>query len=179
MVFSRNPGKGKDLSSYQKRNKPPQISSSFVCWTLQEISNRIEEYAEQVHAISDNQFGFRSGRSTTDAISAVCKIGHEAMSGTRWLCGAKEYCAVITLDVKNAFNTARWTNITNVLRIIKTAKYLPNIVQSYFSDGVLFYDISDGPKQCNVTSGVPKTSVLGPLLWNIMYDGILRIRKPK
>ena len=87
------------------------------------ISNRIEEHAEQVHAISDNQFGFRSSRST-NAISAVCKIGHEAIRGTRWLGGAKEYSAVISPDVNNEFNSASWTNNTNVLRTIKTAKYL-------------------------------------------------------
>ena len=85
------------------------------------ISNRIEEHAEQVHAISDNQFGFRSGRSTT--ICAVCKIGHEGMSSTRWLDGAKVYRAVITLDVNNAFYSTSCTNITNVLRSIKTPKY--------------------------------------------------------
>ena len=79
--FCRNPGEGKDLGSSQK-----EITSSYRPLCMLEttgkvfegvISNRIEEYPEQVHAISDNQFGFRSGRSTTDAISVVCKIGHQ------------------------------------------------------------------------------------------------------
>ena len=29
-----------------------------------------------------------------------------------------------------------------------------------------------------MTSGVPQGSVLRPLIWNIMYDGVLRLRLP-
>ena len=29
-----------------------------------------------------------------------------------------------------------------------------------------------------MTAGVPQCSVLGPLLWNLMYGGVLRLRMP-
>ena len=77
--------------------------------------------------------------------------------------------------MKNAFNTANWLNIVNALKALKTPQYLVTIIQDYLSNRVLIYDTDLGPMQYNVTAGVPHVSVLGPLLWNVIYDGVLRI----
>ena len=68
------------------------------------IYNRLLTCAEAGGALSDLQYGFRKGRSTVEAIRRVVDIARDAIEGVRWKFGTKEYCAVVTLDVRNAFN---------------------------------------------------------------------------
>lgn len=83
-----------------------------------------------------------------------------------------------TLDVRNAFNSAKWNCIMRALSGANVPGYLRRMVASYFTDRILKYDIEDGPKEYKITGGVPQGSVLGSLLWNTMYDGLLKIVLP-
>ena len=77
------------------------------------IYTRMEVIAEK--HLSEKQFGFRKGRSTISAINLVVETAKKAISGTRWKNGEKEYCAVVMLDMQNAFNSARWDRIMEAL----------------------------------------------------------------
>ncbi|XP_046869132.1 uncharacterized protein LOC124461686 [Drosophila willistoni] len=50
----------------------------------------------------------------------------------RWKGGSKKYCLVVTLDVKNAFNTADRGRILDALQSFSDPAYLRAIVWSYF-----------------------------------------------
>ena len=117
--------------------------------------------------------------ATVDAINLVVNIAKDAISGTRWKNGEKQYCAVVTLDMQNAFNSAGWVRIMETLDQFGTPQYLQKLIASYFTDRILQYDTDDGLKVYRVTGGVPRGSVLGPLLWIIMYNGLLKLTIPR
>ena len=69
--------------------------------------NRLEQHLEKgAEDLFDNQYEFQKERSTINAIKKLTTIAGNAIEGTGWMHGSKEYCAVITLDVRNDFNSA-------------------------------------------------------------------------
>jgi len=138
------------------------------------ICTHLEKELDQLRALSDHQFGFRRKRSTIDAIQPVTQLAANAIEGERWLGGSKEYCLVCTLDVKNAFNSANWNLVLQALHRMGISNYLIDLVADYFKDRVLTYSSDVGVHEYLVTGGVSQGSVLGPILWNVMYDEILR-----
>ena len=68
------------------------------------ILQRLQAHLVGETGLSENQFGFRKGRSTVDAIQAVVNITTNARKETG---KRKGFCALISIDIRNAFNTAR------------------------------------------------------------------------
>lgn len=139
------------------------------------ILNRLTKYTEREGGLSNRQFGFRKGRSTVDAINMVLETAGIAVQPKR---RGMRFCAIVTLDVKNAFNSASWYAIARSLHRLKVPEYLCKLIKSYFENRVLMYETDEGPCEINITAGVPQGSMIGPLLWNSMYDGVLTLGLP-
>lgn len=53
-------------------------------------------------------------------------------------------------------------------------RYLTDMVVSYLSNRTIVYEGNGEPYSSPVYAGVPQDSVMGPFLWNVVYDDIIR-----
>lgn len=114
---------------------------------------RLNEHLDKTSGLSANQFGFRRGCSTEDAINMVLDLAKWANHG---LTRKKELCVLVALNVQNAFNFAPWKYVDGALQRRGVLHYLVNILLLY-----TYYKVSaDGRSTIRpVTGGVPQGSV--------------------
>ncbi|CAK9815594.1 Putative 115 kDa protein in type-1 retrotransposable element R1DM [Anthophora plagiata] len=122
--------------------------------------------------LSEDQYGFRRGRSTLDAIRRVRTLAEAAVS-------EGGVCIAISLDIVNAFNTLPWEAVRGALIHHRVPPYLRKVLGAYLSGRWIEYTGRYGVRrERQVHGGVPQGSVLGPILWDLAYDVVLRAALP-
>lgn len=81
---------------------------------------------EDENGLADEQYGFRKARSTVGVVGRVVNLTREAMLSGKC-------CAVVTVDVKNAFDPANWGRIKESLAKINAPCYLVKLIECYLS----------------------------------------------
>ena len=90
-----------DASSY----RPICLLDTMEKLLEEMLLQRLQGHMVGENDLLENQFGFRKCRSTVDAMQAAVDIVTKARRGTGKL---KRFCALISIHIRNAFNTARW-----------------------------------------------------------------------
>lgn len=91
------------------------------------ILHRLETELSECGGLSIRQFGFRRGIGITDAINRVLELTGKDRSRER------HTCILISLDLRNAFNTASWRSIDDAIRRKRLPRRLVEIMRAFMS----------------------------------------------
>jgi len=87
----------------------------------------------------------------------------------------------VALDIRNAFNSISWPRVLDAIGKLNTPDYLERMFREYFTERTA-EDHSphtpEGSIEVCISGGVSQGSVVGPLLWNLIYDDVLRLGLP-
>lgn len=119
--------------------------------------------------LSDRQYGFTAGRSTVDAIQTVMDFVQHPTS---------KYTVGLFLDIKGAFDGVWWPMVIDKLIRLEVSDSLVRIIRSYLNERKVTLSSGESSVTREVTKGCPQGSVLGPILWNLVFDDLLRAPLP-
>ena len=169
LVLLPKPGKDRDSpAAYRPICLLNEAGKLFERIVLNRVMEHLKNAGPDLH---EHQYGFRPGRSTIDAIKRVKEIAEGSVK-------QGGVALAVSVDIVNAFNTMPWRAIREGLRKHGLPAYIRETIASYLDGRTIEYKQRDGLVCGPVERGVPQGSVLGPLLWNLGYDEILRATLP-
>ena len=153
-------GNSEDPSNYRPISSLPYMSKIFEkC-----ICSRLVNYFEKFSLFADEQYGFRTGKSTCDALLDMIEGIHDGLNN-------KMFHLNVLIDLKKAFDTVSHEILVRKLYHYGLSGPPLNLIKSFLSDRKQFVRIGDQSSSVRPNHiGLPQGSNLGPILFLIYLN---------
>jgi hypothetical protein len=154
----KNPGLGRSYRPICLLSALGKIFERLIVDKLDHVFN------EGIHGA---QYGFMRGRSTEDAILEFRRLVEAGRGRSKYVLG-------VFIDMTGAFDRVWWPGMLEKLRLAGVRGDLFGVVKDYLRGR--YVSISNGTWEVGkrVNRGCPQGSILGPQMWKLVVDGLLR-----
>ena len=155
-----------------KNYRPISLTSSFSRIFEAIISNKIISHLIKNNLLSIHQFGFVSGRSSC---SQILSCLHDWFNNFF----SNKNTSIVYADIAKAFDSVSHVKLIKIISSFGICPSVTNWLKNFLDNRTQRVVISNTYSQpVEVSSGVPQGSVIGPLMFNMFFDGITSCTAP-